>query len=452
MGGPAVLLLLLAFALVVAAGLLAAAESAIGGTSRRRARDLVLEGRRGAVALQQVLETAAPVLTVCTLLRVVAQTTAAVCVTVVVTGAVEPWWAVLLLAGLGMSALDFVLVGVGPRTIGRLHAETVGRLAAPVLGPVSRVLGPLAQLLVRLGNAVTPGRGLRHGPFGTEAELREMVELAGETAVIEADEHQMIHSVFELGETLVREVMVPRPDVVTLRAGTTLHEAQGLFLRSGFSRTPVIGRDADDVLGIAYLKDVARRFHADPTAAVDEPVESIVRTPLFVPDSLPVDDLMRQMQRENTHIAIVVDEYGGTAGLVTIEDALEEIVGDIADEHDRAEAEVEALGDGGFRVSARLNIEELGDLFDLEITDDEVDTVGGLLAKTLGQVLVPGAAASAEGLRFQADRRGGRRNQVRTILVHREDPPAPDDHDDEEPAPEHRRRDRRSRKEERADA
>ncbi|MEZ0490895.1 hemolysin family protein [Kineococcus sp. TBRC 1896] len=419
MGAPAGPLLVLALVLVVAAGLIAAAESAIAGTSRRRARDLVEDGRRGAPALARVLETAAPVIAVCTLLRVVLETLAAVCVTVVVASWVDSWFLVVLLAGLGMSALDFVLVGVGPRTLGRLHAEFVGLLAAPVLAPLTTVLGPVARGLVAVGNAVTPGRGLRHGPFGSEAELREIVELAGETSVIEAGEHRMIHSVFELGETLAREVMVPRTDVVTTRRGTGLHEAEALFLRSGFSRMPVVGDDADEVLGVVYLKDIARRFHADPTGARAVRVEDVARPAVFVPDSLPVDDLMRQMQRDNVHVAVVVDEYGGTAGLVTIEDIIEEIVGEISDEYDRARPEVETLPDGGFRVSSRLHVEDLGELFEREIADDDVDTVGGLLAKTLGEVLVPGAVAEVHGLRLEADGREGRRNQVRTVLVHR---------------------------------
>ncbi|WP_432491218.1 hemolysin family protein [Kineococcus auxinigenes] len=427
MGAPAVPLLLLALVLVVAAGLVAAAESAVAGTSRRRARELEADGRRGAGALLRVLESAAPVLTVCTLVRVVFETLAAVCVTVVVASWSDAWWVVLLAAGLGMSALDFVLVGVGPRTLGRLHAETVGLLAAPVLAPLSRVLGPVAHALVLIGNAVTPGRGTPHGPFGTEAELREIVELAGETSVIEAGEHRMIHSVFELGDTRVREVMVPRTDVVSLRRGTGLRDAQELLLRSGFSRAPVVGEDADEVLGVLYLKDVARRFHDDPAEARRTPVEDVARPAAFVPDSLPVDDLLKRMQHDTTHVAIVVDEYGGTAGLVTIEDAIEEIVGDIADEYDRGAPDVEELGDGGYRVSARLAVDEVGELFGIEIDDEEVDTVGGLLAKTLGEVVVPGSAAQVHGLHLEAERRGGRRNQVRTVLVHRAAAPARED-------------------------
>jgi CBS domain containing-hemolysin-like protein len=427
----------LALVLVVAAALIAAAESAIAGTSRRRARDLAEDGRRGAPELARVLETASPVIAVCTLLRVVFETLAAVCVTVVVASWVDSWFLVLLLAGLGMSALDFVLVGVGPRTLGRLHAESVGLLAAPVLAPLATVLGPVAQALVAVGNAVTPGRGMRHGPFGSEAELREIVELAGETSVIEAGEHRMIHSVFELGDTLAREVMVPRTDVVTTRRGTGLHEAEALFLRSGFSRMPVVGDDADEVLGVVYLKDIARRFHLDPTGARAVRVEDVARPAVFVPDSLPVDDLMRQMQRDNVHVAVVVDEYGGTAGLVTIEDILEEIVGEISDEYDRGRPDVETLPDGGFRVSSRLHVEDLGELFEREIEDDDVDTVGGLLAKTLGEVLVPGAVAEVHGLRLEADAREGRRNQVRTVLVHRLPEPDPELVDDRAGGREH---------------
>ncbi|WP_459643762.1 hemolysin family protein [Kineococcus sp. NUM-3379] len=432
MGAPLVPLLLAAFVLVVLAGALAAAEAAVASTPRRRARELVADGRRGAHALETVLETPATTLTVSTLLRVMAETGAAVLVTVAVAGVTDSWWQVLLLAALGMGVVDFILVGVGPRTLGRLHSEQVALATAPLLGPLTRWLGPLAGVLVRIGGAVTPGGTMQHGPFGTEAELRELVDIAGETSLIEADEREMIHSVFELGDTLAREVMVPRTDLVTVRRDTGLEEVLSLLLRSGFSRVPVVGEGGtDDILGIAYLKDLVRALHGHPPADPATPVEQIARPAVFVPDSLPVDTLMKQMQRGSTHVAVVVDEYGGTAGLVTMEDVLEEIVGDIADEYDRNVPEVEPLDDDGYRVSARLHVEELGDLFELHIEDEEVDTVGGLLAKALGEVPIPGSRALAHGLELVADRRGGRRNQVVTILVHRfeedeEDPVGPD--------------------------
>jgi CBS domain containing-hemolysin-like protein len=230
----------------------------------------------------------------------------------------------------------------------------------------------------------------------------------------------MIHSIFELGDTLVREVMVPRTDVVFIEADKTLRQFQSLALRSGFSRIPVVGTGGlDDVIGIVYLKDVARRVHDDHAAESAERVDSAARQALFVPDSKPVDDLLRELQAQRTHVAIVVDEYGGTAGLVTIEDIIEEIVGEIADEYDTTEEPVQMLDDGSVRVSARLQIGELGHLFGLELDDDDVDTVGGLLAKHLGRVPISGARAQVGELHLEAEDTTGRRNRISTVKVSR---------------------------------
>ena len=182
------------------------------------------------------------------------------------------------------------------------------------------MLGPLPRLLILVGNAITPGRGFSEGPFASEAELRELVDLAEASSVIESGERQMIHSVFELGDTLVREVMVPRTDVVFIERSKTLRQAMSLALRSGYSRIPVVGENLDDIVGFAYLKDVTRRVFDRHEAETTERVESVMRPVLYVPDSKPVDALLREMQAERKHIAVVVDEYGGTAGLVTIED------------------------------------------------------------------------------------------------------------------------------------
>ena len=283
---------------------------------------------------------------------------------------------------------------------------------------LTRVLGPLTRLLVLVGNMLTPGRGERDGPFASEAELRHLVDRAQETQLIEAGERKMIHSVIDLGDTLTREVMVPRTDVVSIERLSTLHSAMSLFLRSGFSRVPVVGDSHDDVVGILYLKDVARRLHERPQAGSTQRVEAIMRRPVFVPDSKPVDALLREMQHAG-HAAIVVDEYGGTAGMVTIEDILEEIVGEIADEYDLDLAEVEDAGDGLQRVSSRLHISDLGELFGIDLDDEEVDTVGGLLAKALGRVPITGSRAVVQGLELTAERFEGRRHHLATVLVRR---------------------------------
>jgi len=294
----------------------------------------------------------------------------------------------------------------------------VALLSAPPLVLLRRVLGPVARLLVMIANAVTPGRGYRDGPFESEAELRDLVDLAGETSLIEAGERQMIHSVFELGDTVAREVMVPRTDMVTLDQERTLRQAMSLFLRSGFSRIPVVGEGPDDVLGLLYFKDVARRVYADAAAAA-LPAHQQMRPAKYVPESKPIDDLLREMQRDQNHFAIVIDEYGGTAGLVTLEDILEEIVGEISDEYDREAPGVEELEDGSTRVPATMHVDDLAELFDVTIDEDEVDTVGGLLGKTIGLVPIPGSHGVVSGLLLTAERMAGRRHRIATVVVRR---------------------------------
>jgi CBS domain containing-hemolysin-like protein len=429
---PDAQLVVLAIVLVVVAGMFAASEAALTRVSRTRVAELVAEGRRGARALARVSADPAPTLSVSTFLRVLAESGAAVAVTITLVGVLPTWWQAGLAAAAIMTAVSFVAVGVGPRTLGRQHADSVGVVAAPAMLALTRVLGPLARLLVLVGNMLTPGRGFRDGPFASEAELRELVDIAQESQLIEADEREMIHSVFELGDTLTREVMVPRTALVAVDRGATLYAAMSLFLRSGFSRVPVVGEGLDDVLGMLYLKDVARRLHEDAAAGAREVVASVMRPAYFVPDSKPADDLLREMQAQAGHVAVVVDEYGGTAGLVTLEDLVEEIVGDISDEYDTEEAEVEKVDTDRFRVRSRLHIEEVGDLFGIELEDEEVDTVGGLLAKALGRVPIAGARAAVGGLVLTADRFEGRRNQLATVLVER-DPHAGPEREDDEP-------------------
>lgn len=230
----------------------------------------------------------------------------------------------------------------------------------------------------------------------------------------------MLHSVFELGDTLVREVMVPRTEMVWIERTKSLRQALSLGLRSGFSRIPVIGDNLDDVVGVVYLKDVARRSFEHRNSERNERVDTVMREAHFVPDSKRADDLLRDMQAARVHMSIVVDEYGGTAGLVTIEDILEEIVGEIADEYDTAEIpDVEQLGSDRYRVNARLSVDDLADLVPVQVSSeaDDVDTVGGLLARRLGVVPIPGTHVDIDGYRLTAEQAAGRRNRIGTILV-----------------------------------
>jgi CBS domain containing-hemolysin-like protein len=274
-------------------------------------------------------------------------------------------------------------------------------------------------MLIFFGNAITPGRGMREGPFASEVEIRELVDMAEERGVVEHDERQMIQSVFELGNTIAREVMVPRTEIVWIERTKTIRQGMALALRSGFSRIPVTGENLDDVVGVVYLKDMARRAQ-DPERAKATAVEEVMRSTMYVPESKPVDELLREMQAARSHIAIVIDEYGGTAGLVTIEDILEEIVGEITDEYDVERAPVDRIDENTARVTARLAVEDLAEVFDVELPDrDDVETVGGLLAEALGRVPIPGARAVVHGLELTAENAGGRRNRIDTVLVRR---------------------------------
>ena len=420
MTGFDVVLCVAAGALIVLAGVLACADAAIGRVSRVRAQELVREGRRAAPSVLVIATDPARYVNVLLFLRSSAEVAAIVLVAIVADDVIDPTWAAVLVAVGVMVVVTYVAVGVAPRTVGRQHAARVALLTAPAVRGLATVLAPLTAVLILVGNALTPGKGYRSGPFATEAELRELVDLAEADAVIEDEERQMIHSVFELGDKVVREVMVPRTDMLYIEHGKTLRQALSLALRSGFSRIPVVGEGLDDVVGIAYLKDVARRTNARGDAAGAELVETVMRPVYFVPDSKPLDELLRDMQAARVHVAIVVDEYGGTAGLVTIEDVLEEIVGEITDEYDPVETPpVETVGERVFRVSARLSVEDLDELIgaDLEHDHDDVDTVGGLLAKLIGKVPITGSVGELPGWTLTAESSAGRRNRVRTVLV-----------------------------------
>ena len=411
-------LVVLAVIAIVLAFLVAAGEASLARVSRVRAAELVEEGKAGARAVVRVVGDRAAYLALLAFLRVLAETTAAVMVTFVVVNRLDQTWSTFAIAIGIMTVVSFVIVGVSPRTIGTQHASEFARHAAPVALWLRRLLGPVSTLLVVVGNAVTPGKGFRDGPFESESELRYLVDIAGDSDVIEAGERKMIHSVFELGDTLTREVMVPRTDMVVLDEDRTARQGLNLMLRSGYSRVPVVGEDTDDILGILYLKDVARRVTVDPAGAA-VPVPELMRPAFFVPESKPADDLLTQMQRDQIHVAIVIDEYGGTAGLVTIEDILEEIVGEIADEYDREDPEIEDLGEDRWRVDATMHIDDLADHLGVEIEDDEVDTVGGLIGKLNGRVPIVGSTAEAGGLRLTAERMEGRRHRIATVIVER---------------------------------
>ncbi len=418
MNSADVWLVVAAAALVVLAGLFSAADAALSSASRARADELLADGRAGARRLTVLLADPVRYLNTALFLRLLCEIAATVIVTQLVRNAWDgAFWAAAATSIGIMLVVSFVVIGVAPRTLGRQHPERVALASATPLYVVTTVLGPLPRLLILIGNAITPGRGFREGPFSTETELRELVDFAEASAVIESGERKMIHSVFEFGDTIAREVMVPRTDVVYIERYKNLRQTMSLFLRSGFSRVPVIGENLDDIRGFAYLKDLVRRDFEAPDVEFTQRVEEVMRPAHYVPDSKPVDALLREMQADRQHIAVVVDEYGGTAGLITIEDLLEEIVGEITDEFDEEEVEVEVLDEGSARVSSRFPVDDLHELFGFEVDEEDVDSVGGLMAKHLGRVPIPGSHVDAHGLRFEAEQATGRRNRIGTVLI-----------------------------------
>ncbi|KUI34484.1 hypothetical protein AU197_07370 [Mycobacterium sp. IS-1590] len=427
--------LIFAIVLVFFGGLFAAIDAALSTVSMARVEELVREERPGAVRLARVMAERPRYINLIVLLRIACEVGPTVLLAAYLDGHLGVTWGLFVAAAI-MVVVSFVVIGVGPRTIGRQHAYTIALLAALPLQALSVLLTPISRLLVLIGNALTPGRGFRNGPFASEIELREVVDLAQQRGVVADDERRMIQSVFELGDTPAREVMVPRTEMVWIESDKTAGQATSLAVRSGHSRIPVIGENVDDIVGVVYLKDLVQRTYYSTDGGRGTKVSDVMRRPVFVPDSKPLDELLREMQRDRVHMVLLVDEYGAIAGLVTIEDVLEEIVGEIVDEYDAGEVvPVEDLGDNRYRVSARLPIEDLGELYDIEFDDDlDVDTVGGLVALELGRVPLPGAEVTWDGLRLQAEGGPDHRGRVRigTVLVSRTEPAQGDDEDNNE--------------------
>lgn len=408
-------------ALLFFAGFLAGTESALSSLSRVFIEERSAGKKRGARALVKFSSEPSRFLNVVLLVRKAAEFGAAALVAQVALNQISNQREALAITVIVMVVASYVLVGVGPRTLGKQHPERWALPGAVVAVLLARVLSPVTRLLIALGNALTPGKGFKQGPFSTEAEFRDLVDQARERGFVEEDEHEMIHSVFELGDTLVREVMVPRTEMVYIERNKSLRQALSLALRSGYSRIPVIGEDLDDIVGIAYIKDLAKRSHDFREAEQLETVADLMRAANFVPENKMADELLKEMQSEQIHLAIVVDEYGGTAGLVTIEDILEEIVGEISDEFDDDDDEqLEQLSERKYRAKARIHLEDLESELGIEFENEDkeaVDTLGGLLGKHIGQVPIPGSEITIGNWRFTAERPVGRRKRVGTVLI-----------------------------------
>ncbi len=415
------LLILISIAILVEllAAVFIAARTAISRTSESRVEQIIKDSQKNLDKLLKVIQDKSKHIASLQLFALALTSTGGVLITFVIFQSYSENNFSIFLSVVIVSLLGFIVLGVAPETLGRQKSDAIAIFSAPIALILKPVVWPVAKLLVSIGNALTPGKGYKDGPFSTADDLRDLVDQAEEADVIEDEERQMIHSVFELGSTVAREVMVPRTEMVWIEKGKTLRQAISLALRSGYSRIPVIGQDSDDIIGVIYLKDISRRIFENADAERKEFVEQIMRSAYFVPDSKPADELLREMQAARVHLAVVIDEYGGTAGLITIEDILEEIVGEITDEYDTHIPEVNELGPNAFRVSSRIHLDDVAQLINIDLSSDDegVDTLAGYLAKQIDRVPIPGTSIIINGWEFVAERAAGRRNKVGTILI-----------------------------------
>jgi putative hemolysin len=391
---------------------LAVAETSFTRMSRIRALALEEEGRKGAHRLAQMLERPERTLNVLLFLVLVSQMTSASLLGVLLEGAFGS--AGLIVGLVAQIVLYFVIGEVAPKTYAIQHPERAALFLTPFLWAISNFppLRLLSRGLIGLANVLLPGRGLERGPFVTEEDLRAMADVAADEAVIEREERRLIHSIFEFGDTVVREVMVPRPDMVAIEAESSIEDAISRAIDAGYSRFPCYAETTDNILGLVYLRDLVQQARA---GAGRRPVRVALRDAIFVPEQKRADELLREMRTEKFHMAMVVDEHGGTAGLVTLEDLLEEIVGEITDEYDVEPPGVEHLADGAIRLPGRTPIDEVGELLGCALPDEEWDTVAGLLFNLLGHVPEPDESARLEGFEFRAERVDGRR--IKSVVI-----------------------------------
>lgn len=406
-----------ALCLVIAATL-SAVDEALLNVSHHAVEEAKDEGKRSAVRVEKILADLPTNINVIIFVRTFLEALATVFIALAYDSYLSVGPVMVVLTVLTASVAVFIVAGVSPRTIGKRRSLAVSLNLSWIVRIVLVALKPLAKILVLLGNLLTPDKVYKDGPFVTSEQLRDLVERASESDIIEDGEREMIQSVFNLSDTSANEVMVPRTDLVTISAEVPLQKVMKLFFRSGFSRIPVCRQDLDDVQGVAYLKDVARRLHLHPEDA-ERPIGTLARSVLFVPETKPADDLLRQMQLDSTHLAILVDEYGGTSGLVTIEDIVEEIVGEIEDEYDNGDDELVEDDDGSFIISTRMSISDFAEYFDVKIDEDDVNSVGGLLSKLIDRVPIDGSHATIEGLDIEAMEGQGRRHRITHVRVRR---------------------------------
>ena len=433
--GEDAVLLVVVVILIALTAILALSETALTRTSKVKAQALVEAKRRGATTLLHLVERIDTVLPIVLFALAVCTLVAATLVGVVAAHTFGAWGVVIATAF--EVVVIFVAAELMPKTWAIQHSERAALATAPFIRLLVafRPIGWITRALIALANAFLPGKGIKSGPYTSDEMLRALADEAVEEDVIEHSERTLIHSIIDFGDTVVRDVMVPRPDMAAVESHARIDDVVDIIIPAGFSRIPVYGQGIDDIVGIVYAKDLMR---AEREGNGDEPVSTIMREAQFTPESKRVSELMREMQAGKYHMAIVVDEFGGTAGLVTLEDLIEELVGEITDEYDVEEAPVEKLPDGTVVVNARMPVDEVNELLGEselpELPEGEGwDTVGGLLYSLLGHVPVEGEAADVDGHRLVAERVQGRRiGRVRILVTGGENGPA-------EPAADERR-------------
>jgi putative hemolysin len=392
--------------LIAIAAVLAMAETALTRTNRIKALTLQEEGRRGSAALVRLVEHPERFLNPVLFLVLLCHLVAATLVGVVAERVFGP-------VGVAVAAaFEVVVIFLAaesiPKTYAVQHPDRASLLTAPLVSAISRFppIALMARALIGLTNVIVPGKGLKQGPYVSEQELLALADVAVEEDVIEREERQLIHSIIEFGDTVVREVMIPRPDMVAIEARATVNDAMEVVMAAGYSRIPVYEQGIDDINGLLYAKDLMRAVR---DKRGDVQVRELSRKANFVPETKRVAELLPEMQKQKSHMAIVVDEHGGTAGLVTLEDLIEELVGEIVDEYDVEEPPIEPLPGGDVRVNARMPIDELNELLEAEFPEGDYDTVGGLVYFLLGHVPSEGETVDYDGRRLRAERVQGRR-------------------------------------------
>jgi magnesium and cobalt exporter, CNNM family len=391
---------------IILSAFLALAETGLTRMNRVKAMALIEQGHRGATALLRLMEHPERALNPVLFLLLLCNTVAATLVGVVAAHTFGPLGVAIATAF--EVIVIFVVAEAMPKTWAVQNSERAALIAAPFVSALVRIppIRWISSGLIAVSNFILPGKGIKQGPYVSEQELLAMADAAAQQDVIEREERTLIHSIIDFGDTVVREVMVPRTDMVAVESTAKIADVIEIAITAGFSRIPVYGQGIDDIVGVVFTKDLMK---AEREGRTEQPVSTIMREARFVPETKRVSELMREMQAKKSHQAIVVDEYGGTAGLVTLEDLIEELVGEIEDEYDVAEPPVERLPDGDVRVSSRMPIDEVNELLGAELPEGDWDTVGGLVYSLLGHVPSEGEAVESDGHRLTAERVQGRR-------------------------------------------